>query len=124
MQSLTTCKQPEVTMLTFFTYVLAFIFVLIVFNILNKMVYATEELSRRISDLKKQLDERITDLRDHVRRTETSVFKAIDDRGGHLSDQQLKNQIQAIECELASIVKILEENIVLEKKPKPKKTKQ
>ena len=115
-------------MLTFFTYAFAFIFILIVINLLHKVVNNLEIIRHNQQDHKKQLDDRITDLRDHVRRTETSLFKAIDEKAHHLSDPILHAKLRAIEAEIESIHTLLLKMVVITDEPntkivKPRKPK-
>ena len=113
-------------MLTFFTYLLAFIFTLIVINLLHKVMNNLEIIHRNQHEHKRQLDDRITDLRDHVRRTETAIFRAIDEKAHHLSDPVIKSKIGTIEEEIKDIASCLKKmTLLLDKpKPKPKKAKQ
>lgn len=92
-----------------------------------------ETIFRNQHDHKKQLDDRITDLRDHVRRTETAIFRAIDEKAHHLSDPVIRSKIGTIEDEIKDITSCLKKLTLLQldnekpiptKKSKPPKTKQ
>lgn len=110
-------------MLTFFTYLLVFIFALMIMRVLHKITNFIEIIYRAQNENKKQLDDRITDLRDHVRRTETAIFKAIDDKTHHMSDPVFRAKLSALEEEIKHNNSLILKMVVLTEKPKPKKAK-
>lgn len=81
-------------------------------------------------EISKNLDERITSMRDLVRSVDKAIYKLQDELshhgGSHSTDQQLKPQISAIEAEIKDISKrmlklttlLVESNIISQSKTK------
>lgn len=112
-------------MLTFFLTSLAIICFAYVINQINKVLHKVESIKFQELEHFRIMDDRITSLRDHVRNTEKALYKAIDDRGGHLSDPILKEQIRLLQEEIKHNNSLILKMVVLTDpvKPKPKKPK-
>lgn len=73
----------------------------------------------------KNLDERITSLRDHVRGTEKSVYKFINEQSHHgeyhSTDPATKEKLEALQREIEHLNSLLLKMVTLIENPQPKK---
>lgn len=107
-----------------FLVCLVLVLCFVIINSLNSLFKISHSLSVHHKDLIKNLDDRITDLRDHVRRTETALFKAMDSSSIQTHSLQIKQQISALQEEIKHVHNLLDIKSEKAKPKKPRKAKQ